>query len=249
MSPLKLITRILPLIAILAASGLPGNAQVPFKRGLEQISFVPKGQWIGGISVSYQQNDFDNYQFLIIENMNGNSYTFKVSPMALYCFKDNLAAGLRAGYSRTKTKLNTADVVLGYDTSYGLENLYSLSHNYYGTAVFRNYISLGNSMRFGFFNEVQLVLGGGQSKIVNGQGKDLTGTYERNFKCEIGLTPGIIMFLNNYSAIEVSIGVLGFNYNHTHSISDQIYVADRDIKSANFRINLFSVSFGVAFYI
>lgn len=235
------------MAAIIAATA--ASAQEPFKRGLEQISFIPKGQWITGVDVSYQQNDFDKYQFLIIENIAGDTYTFKVSPMFMYCFKDNLAAGARTGYSRSKTKLDKADFILGEDTSWGVENFYCITHNYYGTALFRNYISLGNSMRFGFFNEVQLELGGGQSKIVNGAGDDLTGTYERNFNLGIGLTPGIIAFLNNYSAIEVSIGVLGFNYTRTRSVTDQIYVATRDSKSANFRINLFSVSFGVKFYI
>lgn len=238
----------LPLILIVAFA-LGTHAQEHFKRGLEQISFVPKGQWIGGVSVSYSQSDFENYQFLIVENLNGDTYTFKVSPMVMFCFKDNLAAGGRLSYSRSRTRLDGASLVLGADTSYDVDNLYSISHNYHGTAMLRNYISLGKSMRFGFFNEVDLSLGGGQSKLVNGTGDELTGTYERNFNLNIGLTPGIIMFLSNYSAIEVSIGVLGFNYTHTHSISDQIYQAERNRKSANFRINLFSVQFGVAFYI
>lgn len=238
----------LPLILIVAFA-LGTHAQEHFKRGLEQISFVPKGQWIGGVSVSYSQSDFENYQFLIVENLNGDTYTFKVSPMVMFCFKDNLAAGGRLSYSRSRTRLDGASLVLGADTSYDVDNLYSISHNYHGTAMFRNYISLGKSMRFGFFNEVDLSLGGGQSKLVNGTGDELTGTYERNFNLNIGLTPGIIMFLSNYLAIEVSIGVLGFNYTHTHSISDQIYQAERNRKSANFRINLFSVQFGVAFYI
>lgn len=238
----------LPLILI-AAFALGTHAQEHFKRGLEQISFLPKGQWIGGVSVSYSQSDFENYQFLIVENLNGDTYTFKVSPMVMFCFKDNLAAGGRLSYSRSRTRLDGASLVLGADTSYDVDNLYSISHNYHGTAMFRNYISLGKSMRFGFFNEVDLSLGGGQSKLVNGSGDELTGTYERNFNLNIGLTPGVIMFLSNYSALEVSIGVLGFNYTHTHSISDQIYHAERNRKSANFRINLFSVQFGVAFYI
>lgn len=236
-------------LILIVAFALGTHAQEHFKRGLEQISFVPKGQWIGGVSVSYSQSDFENYQFLIVENLNGDTYTFKVSPMVMFCFKDNLAAGGRLSYSRSRTRLDGASLVLGADTSYDVDNLYSISHNYHGTAMFRNYISLGKSMRFGFFNEVDLSLGGGQSKLVNGTGDELTGTYERNFNLNIGLTPGVIMFLSNYSALEVSIGVLGFNYTHTHSISDQIYHAERNRKSANFRINLFSVQFGVAFYI
>lgn len=233
----------------LLATVMPAMSQEAFKRGLEQVSFVPQGQWITGVSVGYSQSRQDNYQFLIIENLSGETYSFKVSPMLMFAFKSNLAAGGRFAYTRSKTKLDKASVVLGSDTSYDIDHLYSISQEYYGTAAFRNYISLGNSQRFGFFNEVQLQLGGGQSKIVNGSGKDLSGTYETNFKLDVGLTPGFIMFLNNYSAMEVSIGVLGFSYTKTQSKTDQIYIANRDSKSANFRINLFSVSFGVAFYL
>lgn len=225
------------------------GAQTTFNRGLEQISFIPKGQWITGVNVSYSQSDFDNYKFLIVENLGGDTYSFKVSPMLMYCFQDNLAAGGRFAYSRSRTRLNSAEVIVDSETSYEPGTLYSLAHNYYGTASFRNYISLGRSMRFGFFNEVQLQIGGGQSKIVNGEGEDLTGTYSRHFSLDVGLTPGLIMFLNNYSAIEVSVGVLGFSYDKTHSISDQIYVAEYASKHANFKINLFSISFGVAFYL
>ena len=225
------------------------GAQAAFNRGLEQISFIPRGQWITGVNVSYTQSDYDNYKFLIIENLGGDTYSFKVSPMLMYCLEDNLAAGGRFAYSRSRTRLNSADLVIDSETSYQPGTLYTLSHNYYGTASFRNYISLGHSMRFGFFNEMQLQIGGGQSKIVNGEGEDLTGTYSRNFSLDVGLTPGLIMFLNNYSAIEVSVGVLGFSYDKTHAVTDQIYVAEYASKHANFKINLFSISFGVAFYL
>lgn len=238
--------------ALLAATALAtpqARAQEQFRRDIENVSFVPKGQWITGISVSYSQSSQDNYQFLIVENLNGDTYTFKVSPMVLYSFKDNLAAGGRFAYSRSRTKLDAASLVLGSDTKYDVDHLYSISHNYYGTACFRNYLSLGKSTRFGLFNEVQMQFGGGQSKLEKGSGIDFTGTFEKNFSLDIGLAPGLVMFLNNYSAIEVNVGVLGFGYRHTRSVTDQIYVANRNTKSANFRVNLFSITFGCTFYI
>ncbi|MDE6206859.1 MAG: hypothetical protein K2M55_03530 [Muribaculaceae bacterium] len=223
--------------------------QEEFHRKLEQVSFVPKGAYIAGVSVSYSQSDQDNYQFLVFEKMNGDTYTFKVSPTFMFCFKDDLAAGGRFSYSRQRTRLNSADIVLDSENSYDIDNLYSISHSYLGTALMRNYISLGRSTRFGIFVETQLQLGGGQSKICSGSGADLTGTYERNFKFNVGIAPGLSAFLTNYSAIEVNVGVLGFNYNHTTSLTDQIYVARRHSQQANFNINLFSITFGVMFYI
>ncbi len=234
---------------ILLLTGIEASAQHQFSRKLEQISFVPKGAWIAGVSVSYSQSDQSNYSFLIFENLNGDTYSFKVSPTVMFCFKDNLTAGGRFSYNRQRTRLNSADIVLASDTEYNLDNLYSISHNYIGTGLFRTYLSLGRSTRFGLFNEIQVQLGGGQSKLCSGSGESLTGTYETNFQFNVGLAPGLSVFLNNYSALEVNVGVLGFNYRHTHALTDQIYHANMHTKSANFKINLFSITFGVMFYI
>lgn len=239
------------IIVFIGVLCLPARlyAQKQFKREIEQVSFVPKGQWLTGVSVSYSHSSQDNYQFLIIEGIDGDTYSYKVSPMAMYCFRDNLAAGMRLSYQRQRTHLDNADVVLASDTQYNIENLYSISHKFYATAAFRNYISFGTSKRFGMFNEVQMQFGAGESKLCNGMGDDLTGTFGRSFSFDIGLAPGLVMFLNNYSAIEVNVGVLGFSYDHTRMVTDQVYVSHYTSKSANFKINLFSITFGVTFYL
>ena len=236
-------------IFLLFACSAAALAQEEFKRNLEQISFVPKGQWITGVSVNYSQSSQDNYQFFIIENLNGDTYSFKVSPMLMYAFKDNLVAGGKFTYTRQRTKLDQARVVIDSETEYDVDNLFSISHNYSAMAAFRNYISFGTSTRFGMFNEVQLQFGGGESKLCNGSGDNLTGTFERTYSVNVGVAPGLVMFLNNYSAIEVNVGVLGFNYSHTKATTDRIYVANRNNNSANLRINLFSITFGVVFYL
>ena len=51
------ITRLLGCLMALLAGAATAEAQVEFKRGLEQISFIPKGQWITGVSVSFSQSD------------------------------------------------------------------------------------------------------------------------------------------------------------------------------------------------
>lgn len=233
----------------LAADSVQPPQLQQFKRDLGYRTFVPKGQWITGVSVSYSQSNQDNYQFLVVENLNGDSYTFKVSPMVLFAFRNDMAAGGRLAYSRTRTRLNSADINLDVETGYNVDHLFSISHSYTATGAFRIYLSLGNNNRFGMFNELQVELGGGQSKIVDGTGRDLTGTFENSFNFNVGLAPGLAVFLNNYSALEVNIGVLGFNYTSTKSTTDRIYVARRHSQSANFKINLFSIMFGVSFYL
>lgn len=226
------------------------SREIPvFHRKIESTVFIPKGQWAAGISVNYSQTNQSKYQFLIVENLSGDTYSFKVSPMICYFVKDDMGFGGRFAYSRSLTKLEQGDIVLDSETEYTIENLYRLSHNYSMTAIMRNYFSLGKSKRFGFFNEMQLELGGGQSKLMKGKNEDLTGAYERNFHFNIGLTPGMVMFLNNYSAMEVNVGVLGFGLTSTKQLNDRIYESKRKSESANFRINLFSITFGMTFYL
>lgn len=249
------ISRAITALTVATAAAVPtATAQEHFKRDLEQVSFIPKGQWITGVSVGYSMSNQDDYQFFVFEKVNGDSYSFKVTPMAMYAFKDNLAAGLKFGYERSRNRLDEGSLILDSETTFDADNLHSIRSNYFATAAFRNYISFGNSNRFGLFNELQLTLGGGQSKFSNYTGatpenRHLEGTFERNFSLNIGLTPGFVMFLNNYSAIEVNIGVLGFGYTHTHATTNQVQVSKRNSKHANFKINLFSVQFGMAFYL
>ena len=220
-----------------------------FKRQIESNVFIPKGQWAGGISVNYSQTNQSKYQFLIVENLSGDTYSFKVSPMAMYFFKNDLAIGARFSYSRNLTKLEQGDIVVDSETGYTIENLYRLAHDYSGMVFLRNYFSMGRTMRFGFFYELQVEMGGGQSKLTNGKGADLTGAYTRDFHFNIGVAPGLVMFLNNNAAMEVNVGVLGFGVNTSKQITDRIYESNFKSESANFRINLFSITFGMTFFI
>lgn len=224
-------------------------AQQPFRRGLEQTTFIPKGQFIAGLTASFSQSNNDNYQFLIVEGISGNTYSMKVSPMLCYAVKDNLAIGGRVAYKRSRSKIDEAEIKFDSESDYSVDNLYDINHTISAMGILRQYLSLGSTRRFGLFAEMQLEFGYGQSKTTNGSGTDFTGSFKRDLSFDIGLAPGIVVFLNNYSAIEVNVGVLGFGYTHSKLTTDQIYISNLKTTSANFKINLFSISIGAAFYL
>ena len=225
------------------------EGQSRFSRNMEQIVFVPKGQWVAGFSADYSQNKYDNYQFLVLENITGNNYNFKVSPMLCYTVKDDLGLGGRFSYSRMRTKISSADLVLSSEDSFDVDNAYIITQNYNTTALLRNYMSIGKSTRFGIVNEVHITYGLSESKITNGSGTDFTGSFMRTHSVSIGVQPGLMMFLNNYSALEVNVGVLELGYSKNKQITDQVHISNTTMKSANFKVNLFSISIGVAFYL
>ena len=218
-------------------------------RGLKQHTFVPKGQWIVGGSISYSQQSEKNYQFLVVEGINGQGYSFNASPMFSYMIADNMGLGGRFSYGRSLVKINSANINLSDEMNFSIGDLYSLSHSYTGMVVLRNYISIGNNMRFGLFNETQLLVGGSQSKLASGSGDAITGTYETGFTVGVNLAPGITAFINDFIAVEVNVGLLGFQYTSTHQLTDQVYEGNTHTTSANFQINIFSLGLGLTFYI
>ena len=220
-----------------------------FKRNIESHTFVPKGQWVVGSSVSYSEHNEQNYQFLVIDGFNSDGYTFKISPMFCYAFRDNVAAGGRFSYGRTLTKLDGVTLNLDESTQFDVNDMYQLKHSYSAMGVLRNYINLGTSKRFGLFAETRLEIGGSQSKVVTKDGTSLTGTYTKTTDFGIGVAPGIVAFINNYTAVEVSIGVLGLDFSKVKQTTDQVYIGERSSSSANFKMNLFSIGLGIAFYL
>ncbi|MGL5773063.1 MAG: hypothetical protein ACRCX1_09840, partial [Bacteroidales bacterium] len=188
-------------------------------------------------------------QFLIVEGLNSDGYTFKVTPLICYAFKDNIAGGGRFSYGRTLTRLSETDIVINEDNKFNVKDMYSLSHSFSGMAILRNYISLGNSRRFALYCETQLQFGKSQSKIVTGSGESLTGTYKTGTDLGIGVTPGMVAFINNFMAVELNVGVMGFNFSKERQVTNQVHVGEQSMSSGNFKINIFSLGLGIAFYL
>ena len=205
------------------------------ERGLTDTHnlFVPKGQWIFGGTASYSTHTNKGYQFLVIEGINSKGYTFRVSPMIAYAFRDNMALGGRFIYSRTLLKLDNAELHFGNEetgTNIVARDFYSLKQTYSAAAIWRQYIPLGRNKRFALFNEMSLAAGGTQARFAND-------------------SPGIVAFATNNMAVEVNVGVMGISYTHTKQVHNQVTVGKRNTSMMNFKVNIFSIGLGMAFYL
>ncbi|MDO5569915.1 MAG: hypothetical protein Q4F97_00430 [Bacteroidales bacterium] len=219
-----------------------------FDRGIMKQTFIPKGQWLSGATFSYTEHQDDNYKFLVLKNMTTEGYTCKVTPFFGYFFANNVAAGLRFTYSRTYANLENIDIDFGDDLSFEIDDQYYLEHNFASTAFLRTYIPIGSSRIFGLFNEARLTYGYGQAKDTSGKGNDLTGTFQTINNLQVGIAPGMTAFITNFAAVEVSVGVLGFDFKWIDQKTDQIYDGSRTKSSGNFKIDLFSINLGMSFY-
>lgn len=221
-----------------------------YDRGIEMKTFIPKGQWMVGATFSYNEHVDDNFEFLsVLKDIESTGYTFKVTPLVSYFIRDNISIGGRFSYSRSFTDLGNLSLELGDDLSFDVEN-YKATSNTYSAAIFlRTYLNLGDSKRFGLFNEARVTYGYSESNSSSGAGVDLSGMYQLKNNLNIGVAPGITCFINDFVAAEASVGIAGLNFNWYDQTKDQVYKGKRSASSANFKINLLSIDLGIVFYL
>ncbi len=270
------------MFALLAAvSFTAANAQntgegklprrVKFDRGLAfdtRTPSMPKGMWVAGISGGYSQHDNRDYGVFILDALNSRGNTLTVSPMVHYVFANNQSIGLRFQYRRSLFDMADAEfhltpelaTMLFGDT--GLKYRHE-SDNFMGFVSYRYYVGLGASKRFLFFNEVQAGIGGGSGREDSGAtaaGDFKRTTHQKTLNFRLGFSPGATVFVTNSMAIELQIGLLGYEFQKlTQKASTAATTPDeidalprpgsRTTHNVSARFDLLSINFGATFYL
>ena len=218
-------------------------------RGIRRTTFIPKGTWMGGGTLSFSDYDNDNLNILVLKDIEGDGYSVSVSPFAGYFFRNDMMIGLRLGYSRSHFDLESFELNLGEDFNISLDNLYWLEQTYEAAGIFRTYMPIGQSRIFGLFNEVRLTYAYSSGKNSTGSGTEYDGTYQKAHSINLGIAPGLTAFVTNRSAVEVSLGVMGYGMKWVDQKTNQVESGSKRSLSGNFKINLFSINIGMTFYL
>ncbi len=249
----------LGVLSVFSAFSKEKKPVEPFDRGIgmSRSVFIPKGTVGAGVSFSYNNYSIGNSTddagyamlFSLFQDIHGNMMSFGVAPYASYFIADNLSVGVRFDYDRSSLGLGNANISLGDAMSFTLNNFHYFKQSYTGSVTLRNYMPIADSRRFALFTEVRATGGYAQSETYKLDEGDKFGTYQDIYQFELGLVPGITAFVTNEVAVEVSIGLLGFNYQKVEQVTNQVERSEMENSGANFKINLFSIGFGMSFYI
>lgn len=249
----------LGVLSVFSAFSKEKKPVEPFDRGIgmSRSVFIPKGTVGAGVSFSYNNYSIGNSTddagyamlFSLFQDIHGNMMSFGVAPYASYFIADNLSVGVRFDYDRSSLGLGNANISLGDAMSFTLNNFHYFKQSYTGSVTLRNYMPIADSRRFALFTEVRVTGGYAQSETYKLDEGDKFGTYQDIYQFELGLVPGITAFVTNEVAVEVSIGLLGFNYQKVEQVTNQVERSEMENSGANFKINLFSIGFGMSFYI
>ena len=221
-----------------------------YDRGYEAVPsspFVKKGTWMSGGTARYSQHNNDDFNLLVINDINSSGINLSVNPRLMYMFKDNMGVGLRFSYDRSMLDLTSADLSIS-EISMSARDCYQIQHKFSAHAVYRSYIPLGNSKRVAMFAD--LLFGGSfkQGKAFNAGGEYVVGTYGQNYALELAVEPGIVAFLSERLAVELNVGIFGVNYSWRDQLRNQVIGGHSDSTSAGFMVNLLSLGVGLSYY-
>lgn len=231
----------------------------PFDRGIGMPNscFIPKGSIGGGLSVSYTNYNLGNtandvgYKMLfsLIRDVKGSLDSFGVSPYVSYFVADNISVGARFDYDRSGFSIGGLNLKLTDELEFNINNLNYLKQSYTGALTVRDYIPISGSKRFAMFAELRAAGSYGQAESYKIDNTDKVGTYQDIYQFSLGVVPGITCFVTNETAIEISVGVLGFEYQKVVQTTNQVDVSVMENSKANFKINLLSINLGLSVYI
>ena len=251
----------LMLITALNVSASPANegASEAFNRGIERptSTFIPKGTIGCGVSLAHSNYNIGNaiddvgYKMLfsLIQDVQGSFQSFGVAPYLSYCVADNLSIGARFDYDWTNLRVGSMNLNLGDALTLGVEDINYIKQTYSGSLTGRYYMPIAGSKRFAMFAELRATGAYAQSASFSYEGEDKFGTFQDIYKFSLGVIPGLCCFVTNEAALEISVGLLGFDYQKVIQTTNQVERSEMESSGANFRINLLQINFGVSFYI
>ena len=77
---------------------------------MKQYRLRPLYRRAPGGTFRYSQHINDDYNFLIINDINSKGFNLSANPRLMYMFKDNMGVGLRFSYDRSMLDLASADL-------------------------------------------------------------------------------------------------------------------------------------------
>ena len=221
-----------------------------YDRGLFNFLFIPKGMWTLGLTASYGKfSTADLELFDVISDVDISAHAFSIKPYFSYAFKNNMTAGLRLEYNNTRGDINNFGVDIDEDMNFKISDVCYRSETYAASILLTQYIGLTRKGRFGVFNEAQLKFASGTSDFNRPYDGELKMTHNSNFQASLVYSPGLCVFVMPNVSANVSFGVFGFYINKTRQWEDGVRSGSRLTSGANFRFNIFNISFGLAVHL
>ena len=221
-----------------------------YDRGLFNFLFMPKGTWSFGLTASYGKFSTSDLELLsVLSDVDISAHAFSIKPYFSYAFKNNITAGLRLEYSNMKGNVDNLNLDIDEDMNFSINDVMYRSESYTASILLTQYIGLTRKGRFGVFNEAQLSFASGSSDFNRPYNSEMKMTHSKGFETSLTYSPGLCVFVMQNVSCNLSFGVFGFYIKKVRQWENGEKLGSRLTSGANFRFNIFNISFGLAVHI
>ncbi len=229
---------------------IPQDNYGRFDRGLYNCLLIPKGQWSFGLTASFGEYDSKDVQILsVIKDLDIGIKAYSLKPSISYSIRNNQTVGLKFNYTRMTGNLGSLSLDIDEDMSFTIGDITYYSQSYSAGIFYRNYVGLGKMKRFGVFNEIDLSFGSGSSRFKRRYNGAMRDTQTFSTEASLNFSPGLCVFIMDNVSFNVSFGVFGLKMKRERQLTDGIDEGTRFTSGANFKFNIFNISFGMAVHI
>lgn len=221
-----------------------------FDRGLYNFLFIPKGSWNFGLTASYGEFSTSDLSVMdLLSDIDISAHSFSIRPYLGYFIRNNLAVGVRMAYSRTAGNIDSFKVDIDEDMNFNLHDIRYRSESYTAAAYLQQYMGLSRRGRFGIYNEVELAFASGNNDFDRPYNGDIRKTHTTTMETRLTFSPGVSVFVMENVSFNLSFGVFGFYLRNEKQTENGESCGNRFTSGANFKINLFNLSFGIGIHL
>ena len=225
-------------------------------REIDRNIFAYKGEWACGVTASYSTLSTEDSDIaMIVSDINLGGSIVSVKPYLGYFYRNNLAIGLRFGYTKTAANFDGANINLGNFIN-GIEfstegiGLGYLSNAYSFALFHRAYVPLDKRGRFGVFGELELEGSYGRSKFDFMYNNEWNSSISDIYKVKFNFNPGVAAYIFPNVCATVSFGLGGLQYNHIKQYDVEMQTTgSRNYSKLNFRLNITEINIGVTVHL
>ncbi len=226
-------------------------------REIDKNVFAYQGEWMCGVTASYGTLSTDNSEIaLVVDNLGLGGSIVSVKPYLGYLYRNNLAIGVRFGYTHTAGHFDNAHIDLGNFIN-GIEfstdgiGLDYLSNAYSFALFHRAYVPLDRRGRFGVFGELELEGQYGRSNFGFMYNNEWNNSISDTYKVRFNFNPGVAAYIFPNVCATVSFGLGGLQYNHIKQFDAQMNPTGgtRNYSKLAFRLNIAEINIGVTVHL
>lgn len=228
---------ILLLTSPLSAFGL-FDAQTPDG----EIGSLKQGTRFLGASVSLKSRESENPSDIFQEIASVDQTTYKINAYGGYFIRDLWALGASLNY-------NSMEKDSGFSGDGDKSRIEYLNRFTSLGVLMRNYLPIDSSGRFSLFVETSLDVGYGKEVIQTTLADDINRKVTHFYICDVGVTPGIMAFIDNGVGIEASVNIMGLTSRWgDFDFNDGERTGDSSSVDLDFTVKLLTLYIGITYY-